>query len=47
MAQMVERILGKDEVISSILISSSKSGKSRRRSGGFLTIIAGMMEWQT
>ena len=28
MAQMVERILGKDEVISSILISSSK--KARR-----------------
>ena len=44
MAQSVERILGKDEVISSILISSSKEPPLKRR---LLYNDAGMMEWQT
>ena len=44
MAQMVERILGKDEVISSILISSSNEAAAN--AAAFLNI-AGMMEWQT
>ena len=45
MAQLVEHILGKDEVISSNLISSSKSGKLRLAAFSFSFVGVDLIRW--